>query len=62
MRGDPAGADWRELGQSPSAEKMAKLAAIFSVWQQPDAAAELLLPGIARSSARASTSRPAWNC
>lgn len=40
---DPAGQDWRQFGENLSAEKMAKLAAIFSIWQQPDAAAELLL-------------------
>jgi len=40
---DPAGLDWRHVGDAMSAEKMAKLAAIFSVWGQPDAAAELLI-------------------
>lgn len=40
---DPAGLDWRYVGAAMKAEKMAKLAAIFSVWGQPDAAAELLL-------------------
>jgi hypothetical protein len=40
---DPAGADWRDIGAAMRPEKMAKLAAIFSVWNQPDAAAELLL-------------------
>ena len=39
---DPAGADWQHYGQSMRPEKMAKLAAIFSAWGQPDAAAELL--------------------
>jgi len=40
---DPVGPHWAELGATLSAEKLAKLAAIFSVWGQPDAAAELLL-------------------
>lgn len=39
---DPAGADWRDLGEAMRPEKLAKLAAIFSVWNQPDAAAEIL--------------------
>lgn len=33
----------REPGASFGAEKIAKLAAIFSIWRQPDAAAEILL-------------------
>ena len=40
---DPAGADWRDFGGATRPEKLAKLAAIFSVWNQPDSAAELLL-------------------
>lgn len=40
---DPAGPDWRHTVDAMSAEKMAKLAAIFSVWEQPDSAAELLI-------------------
>jgi hypothetical protein len=40
---DPAGVDWLTYGATMRAEKMAKLAAIFSVWGQPDAAAELLV-------------------
>ena len=40
---DPAGPDWPALAASMRAEKLAKLAAIFSVWNQPDAAAEILL-------------------
>jgi len=40
---DPAGQDWRDIGAAMRPEKMAKLAAIFSIWNQPDAAAELLL-------------------
>jgi hypothetical protein len=39
---DPAGLDWRDHGEAMRPEKMAKLAAIFSAWGQPDAAAELL--------------------
>ena len=39
---DPAGPDWRHIVDAMSAEKLGKLAAIFSVWGQPDAAAELL--------------------
>lgn len=39
---DPAGGDWGELAAALSVEKLAKLAAIFSVWGQPDSAAELL--------------------
>ena len=40
---DPAGVDWTELAAAMSPEKMAKLAAIFSIWNQPDSAAEILL-------------------
>ena len=40
---DPAGPDWSDLGAAMRPEKLAKLAAIFSVWNQPDAAAEILL-------------------
>lgn len=39
---DPAGPDWRHTVDAMSAEKLGKLAAIFSVWGQPDGAAELL--------------------
>jgi hypothetical protein len=39
---DPASPDWRPMGDSMSMEKLAKLAAIFSVWGQPDGAAEIL--------------------
>lgn len=39
---DPAAPDWRSMGESMSVEKLAKLAAIFSVWGQPDGAAEIL--------------------
>ena len=40
---DPAGPDWTDLGKSMRPEKLAKLAGIFSVWNQPNSAAELLL-------------------
>ncbi len=40
---DPAGPDWSTLAAGMRPEKLAKLAAIFSVWNQPDAAAEILL-------------------
>lgn len=40
---DPAGPDWPGVGATMRPEKMAKLAAIFSVWGQPDSAAELIL-------------------
>lgn len=40
---DPASPDWRDVGDAMRPEKLAKLAAIFSVWNQPDSAAELLL-------------------
>lgn len=40
---DPAGPDWPTLGSAMSPEKLAKLAVVFSVWSQPDAAAEILL-------------------
>lgn len=40
---DPAGSDWKTLGGEMHQEKLAKLAAIFSFWRQPDAAAELLV-------------------
>lgn len=39
---DPAGSEWRDAGNAMRPEKIAKLAAIFSVWNQPDAAAEIL--------------------
>ncbi|MDP1837946.1 MAG: hypothetical protein Q8N31_10255 [Reyranella sp.] len=40
---DPAGLDWQNVGATMRPEKMAKLAAIFSIWNQPDSAAELVL-------------------
>lgn len=40
---DPVGKDFSELGRTMSSEKLAKLAAILSVWGQPDGAAEILL-------------------
>lgn len=40
---DPAGADFTELAAAMNSEKMAKLAAIFSVWNLPDSAAEILV-------------------
>lgn len=40
---DPVSPDWQALGNAMNAEKLAKLAAIFSIWNQPDAAAEVLL-------------------
>lgn len=40
---DPAGPDWLNVGATMKPEKMAKLAAIFSMWNQPDSAAELVL-------------------
>lgn len=40
---DPAGDDWQEHAAKMSVEKIAKLAAIFSNWNQPDSAAELLV-------------------
>ncbi len=40
---DPAAPEWSDLATTMSPEKLAKLAAIFSVWSQPDAAAEILL-------------------
>ena len=40
---DPAGPDWSATGVAMRSEKLAKLAAIFSVWNQPDAAAEILV-------------------
>lgn len=39
---DPAGVDWSELSAAMQPEKLAKLAAIFSTWNQPDSAAEIL--------------------
>lgn len=39
---DPASPDWPDLGAAMRPEKLAKLAAIFSVWNQPDSAAEIL--------------------
>lgn len=39
---DPAGNDWAEFAAALSVEKLAKLAAIFSIWRQPDSAAEIL--------------------
>ncbi len=40
---DPAGPDWRDVSAAMTPEKLAKLAAILSVWNQPDGAAEVLL-------------------
>lgn len=40
---DPAGPDWRSYATSMRPEKIAKLAAIFSVWNLPDSAAEILV-------------------
>lgn len=40
---DPAGVDSIEFASAMSPEKMAKLAAIFSIWHQPDSAAEILI-------------------
>jgi hypothetical protein len=40
---DLAATRWKSLADSTSIEKLAKLAAIFSAWEQPDGAAELLL-------------------
>jgi methyltransferase FkbM-like protein len=40
---DLAADQWKPLADSMSTEKLAKLAAIFSAWEQPDGAAELLL-------------------
>ena len=40
---DLAAVEMKELAASVSTEKLAKLAAIFSAWEQPDGAAELLL-------------------
>jgi hypothetical protein len=39
---DPVGPDWRSFGAAMRPEKLAKLAAIFSIWNQPDSAAEIL--------------------
>lgn len=40
---DPAEKDWAERAAAMSPEKLAKLAAIFSIWNQPDSAAEILI-------------------
>ncbi len=40
---DPMGPDWRDFGAAMKPEKLAKLAAIFSIWNQPDSAAEILI-------------------
>lgn len=40
---DPVGEEWKSVAESLSDEKLLKLAAIFSVWNLPDGAAELLL-------------------
>lgn len=40
---DPVGPDWQKSAAAMSAAKLAKLAVIFSVWGQPDSAAELLI-------------------
>ncbi len=40
---DPMGPDWRDIGTNMRSEKLAKLAAIFSIWNQPDSAAEILI-------------------
>jgi hypothetical protein len=39
---DPAGQEWTAYAAAMSSEKLAKLAAIFSTWNQPDSAAEVL--------------------
>ncbi len=40
---DLASPDWSTLAAAMSSEKLAKLAAIFSIWNQPDSAAEVLV-------------------
>ncbi len=40
---DPVGADWGHIAERLTNDKLIKLAAIFSVWNQPDSAAELLV-------------------
>ncbi len=40
---DPAGIEWKSVADRLSDEKLIKLAAIFSVWDLPDSAAELLV-------------------
>jgi hypothetical protein len=40
---DPAGPDWADFGAGMSVEKLLKLAAIFSIWNEPDSAAEILI-------------------
>jgi hypothetical protein len=40
---DIAGAEYRQVGAALSNEKILKLAAIFSAWDQPDGAAEILV-------------------
>lgn len=40
---DPVGPDWSDIAQRLTVDKLVKLAAIFSLWNQPDSAAELLL-------------------
>lgn len=40
---DPARSDMKRFAASISDEKLAKLAAIYSIWNQPDGAAEILL-------------------
>lgn len=40
---DPVSPDWAEVGAAMTAEKLAKLAAILSAWQLPDAAADVLV-------------------
>jgi hypothetical protein len=40
---DIAAAEFRHIGTALSEEKILKLAAIFSAWDQPDGAAEILL-------------------
>ena len=40
---DPVRGDMQDFAASLSVEKLAKLAAIYSIWNQPDSAAEILL-------------------
>ncbi|HEY6980690.1 FkbM family methyltransferase [Reyranella sp.] len=40
---DPVRGDMKDLAASLSVEKLGKLAAIYSIWDQPDSAAEILL-------------------
>ena len=59
---DPAGPDWTDLGKSMRPEKLAKLAGIFSVWNQPRTRPRNCCSISATSCRACSTSMSDLNC